>query len=379
MRLLTWAALAAAVAGLSGCGGASAKPPPSCASLAQPSISLAVRPERTPSRAAALCLAREYAVVIGTRAWGDLPNAMFAVPHARLTTIWQQRSLMYACNTCLDAVFRVTYLRAHHPGWIMHTATGAEVHPVGHPDEVLMNVGNERFDRAWAERMVNQLTPSGWSGVDVVDLGNDPQLTGVPVDPATGDPIGETQRRRSVEFALELIRATFSTESTPIELVGQIPPVTVVDPGEINSTYAVDGGQGFARLTGTAWEQAFDYYDAAWSKLNNSYVFDAGGPPLTPGQKVYGLASFLLVATPDSAYGAAGSPADPLYQRTLGAPCACDKPLETGNVWTRVYPNGAVAVNPYSAPATARLPSGRTISLAPESAAILDGDRLIRS
>ena len=379
MRALTGAALAAAVLVLSGCGGGSAKPPRSCATMAQPSISLAVRPARTPTRAQALCLAREYAVVIGTHAWGDLPQAMATVPHARMTTIWQQRSLMYACNTCADAVFSVSYLRAHHPGWIMHTALGAEVHPTGHPDRVLVNVGNQHFDRAWALRIVNQLTPQGWTGVDVDDLQHDPDLTGVPVDPATGRALGEAQRRRTIALALELIRATFATQSTVLELVGRMPPLTVVDPGEINSTYAIDGGGGLARLTGAVWEQAFDYYDAASSKLNNSYVFDTGGPPLSPSQKVYGLASFLLIATPQSAYGAPGSPADPLYRRTLGAPCACDRPLQDGAVWTRAYPNGAVAVNPYGTPASAQLPDGRTISLPPMSAAILDGTTVIRS
>lgn len=379
MRILTAAALAGAVLAASGCGSGGAAPPPSCATLPQPSISLAVRPARTPSRAQALCLAREYAVVIGTRAWGDLPTAMASVPKARMTTIWQQRSLMYACDSCRDAVFGVTYLRKHHPGWIMHTASGAEVHPAGHPEQVLVNVGNQHFDRAWAQRIINQLTPQGWTGVDVVDLGNDPSFTGVPIDPASRRPLGERQRRAAVERALELIRATFATQSTVLELVGRIPPLSVVAPDEINSTYAVDGGGGFARLTGTAWEQAFDYYAAAWSKLNNSYVFDSGGAPLSPSQKVYGLASFLLIATPQSAYGAPGSPADPLYQRTLGAPCACDRPLQHGDVWTRAYPNGAVAVNPYGAQATVQLPGGRTIALPPASAAIVDGDRVIRS
>lgn len=374
--LIALTLLAALVA--AGCGGGDHDAaPPSCRSLPQPRISLAIRPAQVPSRARALCIARRYAVVIGTRGWGRLPLAMEAVPDARMTVIWQQRSLMYACDTCADAVFRVSWLRIHHPGWIMRTASGGEVHPAGDPDQVLMNVGNAAFDVAWAERIVNQLTPDGWTGVDVVDLGNDPQLSGVPIDPVTGGPLGEGRRRQAVAHALELIRGTFAAQTTPLELVGRMPPVTAVATREINGTYAVDGGTGFARLSGPAWQSAFRFYQAAWAKLVNSYVFDTGGAALGQAQRVFGLASFLLIATPDSAYGAPGDPSAPLYRRSLGAPCACDPAVVRGGVWTRVYPNGVVAVNPGFVPETVHLPgAGRTL-LAPTSAVIVDGAHVI--
>lgn len=375
MRALIAAALLAALAA-AGCGGDHDVAPPSCRSLPQPGISLAIRPATTPSRAQALCIARRYAVVIGTHSWGKLPLAMAAVPGARLTVIWQQRSLMYACDTCPDAVFGASWLRAHHPGWIMHTATGAEVHPVGRPDQVLVNVGNAGFDVAWAERIVNQLTPDGWTGVDAVDLGNDPRLTGVPVDPVTGGPLGEGRRRIAVAHALALIRGTFAAQTTPLELVGRMPPVTALATREINGTYAVDGGSGFAHLSGSAWLAAFRFYRAAWANLVNSYVFDSG-PRLDTGRRVFGLASFLLIATPESAYGAPGDPSDPLYRRRLGAPCACDPAVVEGGVWVRVYPNGVVAVNPGYVPETVRLPvAGRTL-IGPTSAVIVDGSRVI--
>ncbi|HUZ85159.1 MAG TPA: hypothetical protein VMU66_10720 [Gaiellales bacterium] len=379
MRGLSALAAAVAVALVTaGCGGGGDAAPPACAAMAQPGVSLALRPTATPTVAQALCIARRYAVVIGTTAWGSLPLRMEAVGGARLAYIWQQRSLMYACDGCPGAVFRASWLRLHHPGWILHTASGAEVHPAGHPDQVLVNVGNARFDIAWADRIHKQLAAAGWTGVDVVDLGNDPRLSGTPINPVSGLPLTELQRRIAVARALELIRGSFATHATPLELVGVMPPVSALATRVMYGTYAIDAGTGFARLSGIGWERAYRYYDAAWLKLVNSYVFDTGAP-LNRRQRVFGLASFLLIATPDSAYGAPGNPSDPLYRRTLGAPCACDPPSVSGTVWSRVYPNGVVAVNPGYVPSPVTLPGVGRISLPPVSAVIVDGRTVIRS
>ena len=99
---------------------------------------------------------------------------------------------------------------------------------------------------------------------------------------------------------------------------------------------------------------------------------------LTRSQRVYGLASYLLVQTQLSVYGVRG-PLNPLYQINLG-----DKdegePIAQGAAWTREYPSGDVAVNPSAAPAQGglqRLSEPRPCRRS--TAAILAGKRVIRS
>ena len=50
-----------------------------------------------------------------------------------------------------QAVFsRTLDLSGTIPEWILHTADGHVVHPVGHPDEILLNFANLNYQTLWA-------------------------------------------------------------------------------------------------------------------------------------------------------------------------------------------------------------------------------------
>ena len=75
-------------------------------------------------------------------------------------------------------------------------------------------------------------------------------------------------------------------------------------------------GKGFALLTGHAWTQLFDYFKVAFGLRAAPIVWD-DREPLTASQRVYGLASYLLVQTQLSVYGVS-SPLNSLYHLNLG-------------------------------------------------------------
>ena len=54
--------------------------------------------------------------------------------------------------------------------------------------------------------------PGGWTGVDVIDAGNDPDWSDVPIDPSTGQPMTEAQRRQFLARALTLVRAVLKIQ-----------------------------------------------------------------------------------------------------------------------------------------------------------------------
>ena len=58
---------------------------------------------------------------------------------------------------------------------------GQEIHPLGHPDRLLLDFTSYDYEVAWGERVVSELTRDGFTGVNVVDGGNLPLWDGVPV------------------------------------------------------------------------------------------------------------------------------------------------------------------------------------------------------
>ena len=119
------------------------------------------------------------------------------------------------------------------------------------------------------------------------------------------------------------------------------------------------------------------YYRHVGGWESGTYVADR--PGLSRAQMLYGLASFLLVAIPrDSAYVAPTGAGSPLYAIDPGT-APTTPPVKHGDVWTRTYPNAAVAVNPSDFPATVALGSAGHVTLGPRSAAIEAGGHLLTS
>jgi hypothetical protein len=226
--------------------------------------------------------------------------------------------------------------------------------------------------------MVDRLQRDGFTGVDVVDASNDPGWDGVPVVQNLDVPrreLDERARRFQLGRALAVVRDVLKQRG--FLLAAENTPPEDVLPNQINSTDAVSVGQGFAQATGADWATLFRYFHRVFRERVGAVVWDEGRP-LTEGERVYGLASYLLVAaTPVAAYGVRADPSDPLYRVSLGPPTD-GAPVAQGPVWIRVYANGAVAVNPDRVPAAVEV-GGRRLDLPPQSAAIQDGPRLIRS
>jgi hypothetical protein len=287
--------------------------------------------------------------------------------------LWEARSLLYACNGCVTAVFSRTYIEQNHPDWILHTAQHREVHPVGHPNEILLDFTNLNYQTLWAERVARGLAREGWTGVNVIDADNDPDWDGVPLN-TRGRPITPSVHRVDLRHALAVTRAVIKTSG--YRLAAQNGPPSIVDFDQINSTDSVSVGSGFALLTGDAWTQLFTYFQVAFGLRVAPIVWD-DRESLTQAQRVYGLASYMLVQTALSVYGVDG-PLNPLYRISLG-----DKsqgtPTQQGPAWTRTYPSGDVAVNPSGVTTTVTFTGRPSISLPPFSAVIVDGSRIIRS
>jgi hypothetical protein len=373
MRLLTALVALAALAMAAACAGGSGAPPPACAGLRRPGVSLAAAPAAAPTRAAARCMGAQYSAVIGRLSWRRLPRRMRAAsPNLQ---VWQERSLLYACNRCGLAGFGLGWVRRHHPSWIMHSPLGLEVHPLAHPSWSLLDFTDPKYQYAWAVHVRHSLITGGWTGVDVIDANNDPDWSEAPIDPADGKPMTDAHRRRYLASALALVRATLKIRG--YSLLAANGPPDVIDLDQINSTDAVSVPEGFARLSGAAFETEMRYYQHVDGKQSGTYVFDAG--PLPRSRMLYGLAGFLLVAIPrDSAYIAPAPPGSSLYAISPGVPP--DTPATAvGPVWMRTYPNAVVAVNPSDAPATVTLGSAGAVTVQPRSAAIETGGHVLQS
>ena len=374
MRILTAAAMMAALVAAVSCEGQSASTAPqACSGLRRPGVPLAFAPAGPPSVARARCVGVQYAAVVGRLGWGTLPKVMRRVDPNLLA--WQQRSLLYACNGCGLAGFGLDWVRAHHPTWIMHSPQGTEIHPQEHPDWVLLDFTNQEYLSAWALHVRHSLAASGWTGVEVLDAGNDPDWSDFPIDPSTGQLMTETHRRQDLAAALALVRATLKIQG--YSLLADNGPPSVVSFDQINSTDAVTVGEGFARLSGAAWETQLHYFQKAAGWESGVYVRDGAG--LTRDQTVYGLAAFLLVAIPrDSAYSGSGSASSPVYQISPGT-APTTPATKDGEVWVRTYPNAVVAVNPSDIPGSASMGSAGHVTIAPRSAVIETDGHLLTS
>ena len=261
----------------------------------------------------------------------------------------------------------------NHPEWILHTAQNQVVHPVGHPNEILLNFASLNYQTLWAERVARGLARERWTGVNVIDANNDPDWDGVPLDPR-GTPITANVHRVDLRHALAVTRAVIKTSG--FRLAAQNGPPSIVDFDQINSTDSVSVGTGFALLTGTAWTQLLNYFNVAFGLRVAPIVWD-DRESLTHAQRVYGLASYLLVQTALSVYGVHG-PLNSLYQINLGDRDT-GTPTHQGEAWTRQYPSGEVAVNPSARPATVTFTGRPNVALPPFSAVIIHGSRIIRS
>ncbi|HEX5559647.1 MAG TPA: hypothetical protein VFX13_18695 [Gaiellales bacterium] len=375
MRVLTAvAAMAALLAAVSCEGHPAASTPKACSGLRRPGVPLAFAPERAPSPARARCIGAQYAAVVGQLGWGRLPRLMRRGSAGLLA--WQQRSLLYACNGCGLAGFGLDWVRAHRPNWIMHSATGTEIHPLEHPGWVLLNFTDPKYDAAWGVHVRKSLAAGGWTGVEVIDASNDPDWSEVPVYPSTGEPMTERQRRQKLAAALALVRATVKLGGGYSLLADNGPP-SVVDFHQINSTDVVTVGEGFARVAGAAWNTVFHYFQKASGWESGVYVRD--DPGLNREQAVYGLASFMLVAIPrGSAYVGAAAASSPIYQISPGA-VPTTPATKDGDVWVRRYPNGVVAVNPSDIGGSVSMGSAGRVTIPPRSAAIEAGGHLLTS
>jgi hypothetical protein len=372
MRLLTAiAALAALLMAVSCGGGSAATAPRACAGLRRPGVPLAFAPARAPTLERARCIGIQYAAVIGPQSWGTLPRTMRRASPA--LAAWQQRSLLYACNACGLAGFGLDWVRAHHPDWILHSVQGTEVYPQRHPNWVLLNFTDPAYQSAWAMHVRKSLAAGGWTGVNVIDAGNDPDWSDIPIDPSTGQAMTEAQRRQYLADALSLVRAVLKIQIYSV-LASNGPP-TILDFRQVNSTDAVTVGQGFARLAGADWTTVLHYYRQVDIWQSGTYVGDTGR--LSGAQQLYGLASFLLVAIPrGSAYIAPARPDLPLYAIEPGTPP--DTPATAvGPVWVRTYPNAVVAVNPSEVTGTVEMGSAGKVTMRPGSAAIETGGHLL--
>jgi hypothetical protein len=369
-------ALAAVVAACSGGGPGSDASTPRCPGGGADSIPLALRlPPHPTGGTTSICSLTRYRAVFATSAWGAVPKQLRAAKPDMQA--WQERSLLYSCRLCDVAAFRLPWVREHHPEWILHTGEGAEIHPDDHPAWVLLDFGDPGYQGAWSLRVQQSLMDGGWTGVDVADAGNDPGWSGTPVDPRTERELGAADRATYLAQALSLVHAAMRTHG--FFLFAQNGPPEIVQPAQINSADALTAGRGFARLKGAAWMTLLRYYLQVQRERAAAFVFESGAD--TGEQRdVYGLAAYLLVATPQGAYGLPrGAAPAPLYDLDLGPPDPDVIVEQVGEAWRRTYPDGAAAVNPSDLPTELSLGQAGQITLPPGGAAIAVGSRLVTS
>ena len=364
-------ALAVLAAGcLGGSAASTSAPPPHCAATTPPAVALTIEPSRQPGSAGAACLARTYQNVVGSPDWSEMPKR-FAAANPSVHT-WQTRVLQYGftpCQGCPQPGLDLNEVRRDHPDWILRDAAGAEVHPLDHPDWVLFDFSNVLFQAAWDANVTQQLTKEGWTGVVLVDAGNTQEWSATPIDPVTGRPMTDSDRAGYLAQALTVVRAGMKING--FSLVADNAPASVVDSPQIASTDAVTLGAGFAYRTGLAWQTLFTYFEAAVDAHVGAWVEDDGDID-DQGRRVFGLASYMLVSGPQSSYGIEPSvAADPLYRVDLGQPL--DVAVKEGELWTREFSAGSVAVNPSAGAQAVTLAFGGNVTV-PAGGAVIAVD-----
>jgi hypothetical protein len=186
----------------------------------------------------------------------------------------------------------------------------------------------------------------------------------------------DAARSRQLAKALSVVKAVLGYPNA-YRLAAYNGPPDIVHPNQIDSVDAVQTGGGFATLDGAPWAELFNYFHVAFERRTGAVVWD-DRQRMTTHQRLYGLAGYLLVATPFSVYGPGSRAADPLYRIPIG-PSDQGEPIEQDGAWLRDYANGVVAVNPGPSPVRVSMGAAGTVRLAAETAAISVGTRVIRS
>ena len=347
-----------------------------CPAAADVGVPLAIRlPARPTLDPPPICPLVSYSAVFATAAWGAMPKQLRAAdPDVQ---VWQERSLLYSCDRCDAAAFRLPWIRGHHPEWILRTADGAEIHPDEHPGWVLLDFGDADYQSAWSLRIQQSLTDGGWTGVDVADAGNEPEWSGTPVDPRTGAELEPDDRATYLAQALSLVHAAMRTQG--FFLLAQNGPPGIVEPAQINSADALTAGTGFARLRGAAWTgllgTTFRCSASAWPRSSFETEPD-------PGPKTGRLRAGRIPARRDASGRLRPRARHRRHAALRPRPGRPDPDVlaeQVGEAWTRTYPHGAVAVNPSDLPTGLSLGTAGPITLPPGGAAIAVGSRLVTS
>lgn len=367
--LIAICAVAIAAAACTGSGGAvTSEPVPArCAARSRPPTPLLVRLHVRPSAEQAACIGRTYLNIVAPGWDGVAKDVHAADPTVR---VWETRSLQYSfapCNNCPQPALDLTQVRDSHPDWILHDSAGEEVHPPDHPAWVMMDISNVDYLQAWAEAAEKQLTDGNWTGAVLVDAGNGPAWISPPIDPATGAPMTDEAHATYLAQAMATVRGGLKTNG--FSMIAENGPFTIVEPSQIGSSDAVSVGRGFALLQGEAWETLYRYFEEALDRRVGAWVWD-DERGLSHAQRVYGLASYLLVSGLNSAYAVTPGHDEALYDLNPGTPL--DVPARRDGALVRGFDSGAVAVNPGQAPAVIELPGETKSFTLPPGAAVIE-------
>ena len=366
IALCTVAVAATACVGSSGAA-STEHVPARCAAKSRPATPLLVRLRVQPGAKQAACIGRTYLNIVAPDWDGVAKDVHAADPTVR---VWETRSLQYAftpCSGCPQPGLDLTQVRDDHPDWILHDAAGEEVHPPDHPTWVMMDISNVDYLQAWADAAEKDLTDGGWTGAVLVDAGNGPAWISPPIDPATGIPMTDEAHATYLAQAMATVRGGLKTHG--FSMIAENGPFTIVEGSQIGSSDAVSVGRGFALLQGEAWEALFRYFEEAIDRRVGAWVWD-DERSLTHGQRVFGLASYLLVSGLDSAYAVTPGNDEALYDLNPGIPA--DVPARRDGALVRAFDSGAVAVNPGQAPAVIELPGESKSFTLPPGGAVID-------
>ena len=344
MRFLTAiAALAALLVAVSCEGGSNATAPRTCSGLRRPGVPLAYAPAKAPTPERARCIGLQYAAVIGRRSLG---HAAAHHAHERARAWPPGRS-----GRCSMPATLAAWPGSAWTGCAPITPTGSctrcrapRCTRSGIRTGCCSTSPTRRTSRRGAVHVRKSLAAGGWTGVEVIDAGNDPDWSDVPIDPSTGQPMTEPQRRQYLADALTLVRATLKIEVYSV-LASNGPP-SIVNFHQINSTDAVTVGAGLRPPDRCGVDdRARTTTGRSTSGESGTYVGDRG-PPLAcpaavwPGELPAGRDPARLgVHRPCGARPARCMHSIPGRLRT-------PRPRPSGRCGCGRIPNAVVAVNP---------------------------------